>query len=268
MMHAELKRGPYAGDSHVRFDRRKVVSGVPGVKSPLRNGMCLRIGRIGGRVALASVCWFAAFAAMGGVLVETCKQGTIHWETLFKRSVNLPVVWPKGAVSASLTVVDLAGEVLQKPVAVGASSVVWSPLAPDEVPNEDKLYRLVLSFTDAQASCVGAETARVAVVRSVFAGSCGLQKPSKAFKVPDAPVFAYDSAWVGGSDERSVKLGAEVPGTEFVWEEMRPNDSGWFGLDFAGGWKTGKPMVSCEFSEAAKMIAQIRFPVGMCLFFR
>lgn len=217
---------------------------------------------------LAGALTALSFVACGGVFVETTPQGTIHWETLFARSVDLPVEWPTRATSAVLSVKDLAGSSSLTTVAAGATSVTWTPLAPNEIPAEDRLYTLVLSFLDKNHSCVGAETARVAVVRSVFTGACDVKKQimGKPVKMANVAIFAYDATWIGGAANEIAYLSATAP--DLAWSEIRCNSSGWSGNKFTPAWIGTQPTVSCAFSESKRLEAQIRFAAGMILVFR
>jgi len=219
-------------------------------------------------VSFACMSAILSFCSYGGTFVETAPLGTLHWETLFTRSVDLPVEWPSGASCAVLTVTDLTGASSQTAVASGASSVTWTPLGPEEIPAQDRLYTLVLSFLDSNQGCVGAETARVAVVKSVFAGTSEVRKPvaGKPVKMPNAPLFAYDSAWIGGVTNELVRIGATATG--LAWSETRRNSSGWSGCDFFPEWTETQPTLSCAFSEDERLEAQIRFATGVILLIR
>lgn len=88
-----------------------------------------------------------------GVYVCTDPSRSLLWKTITDERMEIPVVWPSGAVAATLTVTSDCGETTAVPVPDGADVLSVEFVLPKDEASE-RVVTLALAFTDAAGAAV------------------------------------------------------------------------------------------------------------------
>lgn len=86
-----------------------------------------------------------------GVYVCTDPSRSLLWKTITDERMEIPVVWPSGAVAATLTVTSDCGETTAVPVPDDADVLSVEFVLPDDEAAE-RVVTLALAFTDADGA--------------------------------------------------------------------------------------------------------------------
>ena len=138
-----------------------------------------------------------AFATPSGQVLVDGDLRSAHWTTVFTNAVNLAWDWSTNATKAQLDITDISGTTyttnFTKDV---ASNYIWQVFASD-VPEEEDVYILTLTFRTAGDVIVGALTSRLAVVTGAFgAAAIDAVEASRAWqKVDKNVVIPYDASY-------------------------------------------------------------------------
>jgi len=204
-----------------------------------------------GAVAAAlgvSVCG----AVSDPVWVFTSPRVNRLWETVVSNEVDLIWRWPPDATNASLTVVGMAGTVLQTNLTAAVSNVLWRVCEPGAQPVEE-VYDLTLTFLGTDETVVGALTSRLTVVEGAFGTvpvSTDLTE-DRWRKIRENAVIPYDAVWetdtAGAATGRLVIARGALSHTVAL-----PYPAGYFGWNVrGGGWGYGVFDLTLDFPETA-----------------
>lgn len=174
--------------------------------------------------------WLVSGSALFGavsqpILVQSSAPGDdLHWQVAHTRVVSLPVVWPKRADSAVLTVVDANSTTNRITVESGASSVSCA-LFPDGALERDAVCQLRLEFLKGDAVHT-TETATLVVLRSVFGTSPIFTRDStpKWEVIPDVPRLI---PYFGGETQPAALT---LRAGETILDSPSIGASGWYSL--------------------------------------
>lgn len=172
--------------------------------------------------------------------VLTVEPGSLPWTTVHTRVVSLPVDWPAGATSATLTTVDVQGKTIRtETVADGVESVDWTAFE-GEAPRADALYTVTLTFRNG-SRVVSTESSQLAVLRGAFAGIDVMgDTTAREWKTVDFKGFfvGCDSAWVNGTGpcvvtptQNDVPLPSQTSVSASGWAAFVPQKPAWSNQD-------------------------------------
>lgn len=172
--------------------------------------------------------------------VLTVEPGSIPWTTVHTRVVSLPVDWPAGATSATLTTVDVQGKTIRtESVADGVESVNWTAFE-GEAPRADALYTVTLTFRNG-SRVVSEASSKLAVLRGAFAGiDVQGDTTAREWKTVDFKGFfvGCDSAWVNGTGpcvvtptQNDVPLPSQTSVSASGWTAFVPQKPTWSNQD-------------------------------------
>ena len=172
--------------------------------------------------------------------VLTVEPGSLPWTTVHTRVVSLPVDWPAGATSATLTTVDVQGKTIRtETVADGVESVDWTAFE-GEAPRADALYTVTLTFWNG-SRVVSEMSSKLAVLRGAFAGiDVQGDTTAREWKTVDFKGFfvGSDSAWVNGTGpcvvtptQNDVPLPSQTSVSASGWTAFVPQKPTWSNQD-------------------------------------
>lgn len=193
-------------------------------------------------VAPMALCAEMATAVSDSVLVDMfpCRDNR-HWMTVRTNVVPLRWEWHSNAASAQLAIVGMNRAVVQEFAAV-TTNWVWQVSA-TEVPANEDLYTLTLTFKDNGGAVVGALTSQLAVVTGAFGQTLVDPSPIELpawRKVKMNVVIPYDAGWAEETKSAtSSQLVIDKRGG-LTQSNALSDGAGYFGWKIqGGGWGYG-----------------------------
>ena len=155
------------------------------------------IGRAAALAAAAAIVGAtAADTASTSIMVNTSPSYGRHWMTVFTNTVDLSWDWSTNAAMARLDITGMNGTTFTTHFTKAVSNYLWQVFASD-VPAEEDVYDLTLTFSNNANVVVGALTSRLAVVTGAFgAAAVNAVSNSPAWsKVKTNVVIPYDASF-------------------------------------------------------------------------